>query len=837
MPEMTESLPAGFYDQPVLVVDLGRHTSRLWRADVDAAGRLAATASDDRTVRIWSLADGSIVHTIRLPAGPGEIGKARAVAIDPAGELVAAGGCTTPRNEPDVIYVFTAATAALAHRIDGLPDAVSYLTFSQDSRRLAALMQTGGLRVFDRDQGWKEVLRDDAYGEWSMGAAFAPDGRLAATGFDGMIRLYGPDLGLHAKVSAPGGANPLDVAFDPAGGRLAVGYHDGTRVDVLDGNDLTLLYPAAFVGAPNGNLSRVAWAADDTLFAAGRYYQDGVGAVVLAWAQGGQGTQRSLPVGTDAVNTLRALPGGDVFLAASGTTMARLMPDGRSAWTHTPLLANFLLQHETLAVSADGCLIDFDYAVWRSAPARFDLGKLLLAPRSEADNLTAPPRHLGLPIEGWLETASPTLAGRPLAPPGPDLSRSLAIRPDGRGFVLGTEFYLRAFDEQGTLRWQHAAPGAAMAVNVTGDSRMVVAAYHDGTLRWHRLDDGRDILAFMPMADRVNWVTFTPEGFYAASPGGHGMLHWHANAGWHPAKSHAVASMPGFYRPDAIKLVLQELETWRAIGLAVGAEQRRKVQLLTDSRLPPGARLHVLAVGVSRYNDKHASHLQLKFAHQDAHDLTMALSGTQDAIYGQGSCQYLGDSDATAEMIRRALDILRGAMSSKDDLAVFHFAGHGAMIDGKLYLLPHDVNAGDSFSIKGTALPILELKEELISIAERGRVLVLLDACYSGGASLDGRAATVGSRTLTASLAALNVTVLTSSSGAQTSREDPAWRNGALTEAMLEALGGEADGDKDGLIGAAELATYVDRRVRAMTGGAQSPAVEVHSTGTLFAVH
>jgi hypothetical protein len=110
----------------------------------------------------------------------------------------------------------------------------------------------------------------------------------------------------------------------------------------------------------------------------------------------------------------------------------------------------------------------------------------------------------------------------------------------------------------------------ACAVNVVGDGRVAVAAYADGTLRWHRIDDGREILAFMPLADRRNWVAWTPDGFYAASPGAQSVLRWHVN------------------------------------------------------RSGP-------------------AHLRLDFAEQDAHDLLSALSGTQDALYGLGSRQYLAD--------------------------------------------------------------------------------------------------------------------------------------------------------------------------------------------------
>ena len=115
-------------------------------------------------------------------------------------------------------------------------------------------------------------------------------------------------------------------------------------------------------------------------------------------------------------------------------------------------------------------------------------------------------------------------------------------------------------------------PNTTWAVNITGDGRLAVAAFDDGTIRWFRLEDGAELLAFFADADRERWVVWTPQGYYLASPGGEAVIGWHVNRGLDTPEFYSAGRFRDrFHRPDVIALVLEELDVEKALARADAA--------------------------------------------------------------------------------------------------------------------------------------------------------------------------------------------------------------------------------------------------------------------------
>lgn len=581
--------------EPQLVIDPGMHTAPIRRIGVDATCTLLATGSHDKTVRLWRLPTGRLLKTLRPPIDDGNEGKVYAVTVAPDGSWVAAGGWTMDQAG-FWVYIFDANTGAVVTRLGPSRNVIRHLSVSADGQYLAATLGSGqGLRVWRRagadSASWQLATEDKDYGGAdSYGSAFARDGTLYTVASNGRLRRYAPGYAAKpALVATRGGSRPYTVSVHPSGDSVAVGFSNAASVDVYDAATLAWRFKTKALGGENGYLRIVAWSADGTrLFAGGANNRDGK-YPVRVWDQRGQGSPKDLD--GFAAEITHLLPCGDAIAVSANDPAFGLMAadGGHQLWRESVQADMRGKRAENFTVSADGQRVRFGLKEGDGEPVLFDL------PAERLGDAPAPGQDLyahdtkGLAVTDWLNTSRPKLNGKVIALRANETARSLAVAPDKQHFILGAEFRLRGFDKDGKKLWETEAPGVVWGVNVSRDGKVVVAAYGDGTIRWHRLDNGHELLALFVHAKDRRWVAWTPSGYYAASPGGEALVGWQLNRGWSDAGDFFPAHRfrNRFYRPDIVQQVLLTLDENKAIAEADRrsntAEQERSIRKL----LPP----------------------------------------------------------------------------------------------------------------------------------------------------------------------------------------------------------------------------------------------------------
>ncbi len=537
---------------------------------------------------------------------------------------------------------------------------------------------------------------------------------------------------------------------------------------------------------------------------------------MFAWDGGGLGDERRMTYcGPQPASGVDAMPDGRILVASTLPCLGLMDARGEPIWTIGSPLRDFRGEDQGLKVSGDGSLVDFVSSDPTSAsvsPAdpnlRFDLRALKLSSAPPNDGLTFAPQREGLTIDGLRNGTRPTLGGQALPLQQYDIARSLAIARDAKRFFLGSSFALTAFDDIGTTKWRWGSRNEIAAVNASEDGRVVVTADGDGAIRWHRSDDGRELLALQVLPNKGepakwDWVLWTPEGFYDATPGAEEVLKWVTNHGSDNAATVLpVSAIAKLHRPNALPHVLDQLETAHALGVDDISQARLDVQAKTGSAKPPGGVLHVLAIGVDSFG-KDAGGLHLDYAAEDAHDVASALLDSQKtapgkaSLYADVSATYLPNDKASKTAIEDALDAIAQSMATNEpaqDIAVILVSSHGEMIDGQFYLVPYGFVAnGSNNAAASSAVSASEFAKKVQALAKYGKVLLLLDACHSGAVGPGGWAKDPDAKVLQDAMDMENVTVLTSSKKNELSEELPEWKHGALAQAFLDALAGAAD--------------------------------------------
>jgi WD40 repeat protein len=616
--------------EPILRMELGTHSASIHCLARDPANRILVTGSEDKTARVWDIADGTkLLRTLRPPVGDGEQGHIFAVAMAPDGSTIACGGRTGAPQEGDgCVYLFDRNTGALFRRLGGLPGWVQHLEYTADGRFLAAVTSErggkadwAGLFLF-RLPDYILAAQDRDYGNFIRWVTGDSSGAKLATGcLDGFVRLYDlstlqardgaspASLAPVSRIRPPGGHSPWGLAFAPDGRRLAVGHYLIPRVDVLEisGNTLSPGYAPDTSGIAPGkeiDFKVVAWSLDGGVLYGGGGFRHKRIRHFRKWTEGGRGPYRDLSTGTDlpivAILPLKA--GGIVFACRDGS-FGRLDDNDSTTLLSPRVIPVYAALQEGFLLSPDAATFQFAYGKRGQSPAIFSVDARQLTDASSSlwaglkTGVTfQPPITKGMQITDWNVSIAPKLKGRPLDLKQ-QLSLCLAASPDRSGFLLGTDVALWHFDAAGGQRWRVRMPSAVWGINT--DGRLAVAALADGTIRWYRLADGAEILAFFPHPERRRWILWTPSGYYDASPGGEDFIGWHVNNGAEQAADFFPASRfrSTYFRPDVIDRVLAVMDENEALRQANAESGRKSAPGTVRETLPPVAALLAPADG------------------------------------------------------------------------------------------------------------------------------------------------------------------------------------------------------------------------------------------------
>ena len=211
------------------------HTASVNSVVLSPDRQTLATGSKDKTVRLWDANTGRHIRTIT-----GHTASVKSVVLSPDGRTLATGGGW----EDHTVRLWDARTGRHIRTITEHTDEVNSVVFSPDGRILASGSKDKTVRLWDARTG-RHIRTITGHTVWVESVAFSPDGQTLATGsVDTTIRLW--DLQrIAADLNNDGVVDLNDLALvAPDLGKTGQTVGDVNGDGIVDGVDITLVLGA-----------------------------------------------------------------------------------------------------------------------------------------------------------------------------------------------------------------------------------------------------------------------------------------------------------------------------------------------------------------------------------------------------------------------------------------------------------------------------------------------------------------------------------------------------------------------------------------------------------------
>ena len=235
------------------------------------------------------------------------------------------------------------------------------------------------------------------------------------------------------------------------------------------------------------------------------------------------------------------------------------------------------------------------------------------------------------------------------------------------------------------------------------------------------------------------------------------------------------------------------------------------IRITYDAPAPVRPALHVLAIGVSRYQQPSWN---LGFARDDAEAIAAFFRDHSAKLFAKVNTTVLADEKASRANIRTAIESI-GKQAQAQDVVLIYFAGHGVAIDQAYYFLPYEMHDESSLDadVRKFGLSDRTLLDSLRSVKALKKV-VILDACQSGGAlDILGRAPAAERAALEMLVRAEGLFIIAASTRQQEAMEVSELGHGVLTYALLSGLGAMNDPSVPSVVTMHQLLMYIGQKV------------------------
>lgn len=280
------------------------HTETVYEVAFSPDGTTLASASGDRTVHLWRIADGTLLHTLE-----GHTGRVMSVAFAPDGATLASGA------DDNTVRLWKATDGKLLRTLAGHMDGIPAVAFSPNGAILVSGSHDNTVQLWEVDSG-APLLTMLGHTDLVISVAFSPNGTILASGSkDNTVRLWRVRDGKLLRIFHHAGY-VWSVAFSPDETLLASGSSDDVaHLWRMNGQRRPLFDLKGHLD----NVVSVAFSPDGTVLASGSY--DGT---VRLWRTTDGDLLRMLRGHTEGVKFVTFSPDGTMLATASFDNTVRL---------------------------------------------------------------------------------------------------------------------------------------------------------------------------------------------------------------------------------------------------------------------------------------------------------------------------------------------------------------------------------------------------------------------------------------------------------------------------------------------------------------------------------